>query len=118
MPPETGERFARFPAGSVVPQQGPGAPTDQRTTIGLASVTPAGTSMRTPSDHSARVSWANLSSPAIASEEVSTSRTASNASRSGPTSSDASAAAFDSATTTAPVSSISTNASASPSTGS
>jgi len=33
MPPETPEFLARFPEGSIVPQEGPGAPTDQPTWV-------------------------------------------------------------------------------------
>ena len=95
----------------------PGAPSDQRTTIGFERLTPAGTSTRTPSDQSARVSWANLSSPASASGEVSASRTASRSARRGPTRTDAAAAASERATTTEPASSISMSASASASAG-
>ena len=42
--------------------RGPAAPTAQRMTIGRSRRTPAGTSTTTPWLHSARVSWANLSS--------------------------------------------------------
>ena len=33
MPPESAERFRKYPAGSVVPQQGPGTPSDQPTWV-------------------------------------------------------------------------------------